>query len=148
MVAGSGGRGFGWRGFVLEGGEEVVEGVAGAVEGPAGELLAPSLLELGHDLAGGVEHLAALGRGEDQLRSAIEGIGTPHEVAEVLKLVDELGAGWQAQVGPVRQRGEPDAVDADVPPDLQVRVAQVREASVAIAFGEELGAEVVQEPDQ
>jgi hypothetical protein len=73
VVTASGGRRFGWRRFVLEGGEEVVKSVAGGVERSGWELLALSLLELGHDSSGGVEHLAALDRGEDQLRPAIGG---------------------------------------------------------------------------
>ena len=136
------------RRVVLEGGEEVVKRVAGGVEGSGREFLAPSLLEFGHRASGSVEQVAAFGRRVDELRSAIGGIGLAYEVAEVLELVDEFGAGWQAQVGPVRQRGEPDPVDADIPPDLEVRVAQVRKARVPLPCGEELGAKAVQEPHE
>jgi hypothetical protein len=88
------------------------------------------LLELRDRGSGCVEHLAALGRRKDQLGSAIGGVGAPFEVAEVLELVDELGAGGQAQIGPLGEGGEPSGeastlVDAS-PAEIYSLVSDVR----------------------
>lgn len=130
LFARLGGRAFGWRGFVFEGGEEFVESAAGDVEGSAWEFLAPSLFELGDDLSGGVEDLAAFAGREDQLCSAVGRIGTPFEIAEMLELVDEFRAGGQAQLRLAGEVGQPDAVDAEVAPHLEVGETDVEEPAV------------------
>ena len=104
------------------------------------------MLELGNGVSCGVEDLAPPNRGEDQLGTAIGGVWTAFEVAEPLEVVDELGTGGETQPGPVGEGGEPDALDSHVPPDLQVREAQVRESLLPLR--EELEAEVVEQPSQ
>jgi len=107
---------FGELAFVSKGSNEVVEGVARAIECSRWESLAPSLLEIGHGLPGGVEDLSALGRRKDQLCPAIGRIGLAFEVAETLEFVDEFRAGRQAQLGRCSQVGQSDAFGPDVPP--------------------------------
>ncbi|MCU1464800.1 MAG: hypothetical protein JWM72_728 [Actinomycetia bacterium] len=70
--------------FVVERREKLVECATGAIEIAAGQLLAPSLFEIGDGLSGAIEHSAALGGREDELCSAVGGIGMPFEVTEVL----------------------------------------------------------------
>jgi hypothetical protein len=130
----------------FEGGEEVVEGAAGDVELSAWEFLAPSLFEFGDGLSGGVEDLAAFAGWEDQLCSAVGGVGSPFEVAEVLEFVDEFRASGQAELRFGGEVGQPDAVDADVAPHLEVGEADVEELAVGLCVGEELGPEVVEQP--
>lgn len=121
-----------------------MESAARDVEISAWEFLAPSLLKFGDGLSGGVEDLAAFSGREDQLRTAVGGIGTPFEVAEMLEFVDEFGAGGQAQLRFAGEVGQPDAVDADVAPHLEVREADVDELAVCLRTGEELGPELVE----
>jgi hypothetical protein len=123
-----------------------VESAAGDVEISAWEFLAPSLFQFGDGLSGGVEDLASFSGREDQLRSAVGGIGTPFEVAEALEFVDEFGAGGQAQLRFAGEVGQPDAVDADVAPHLEVGEADVDELAVGLRMGEELGPELVEQP--
>ena len=72
----------------------------------------------------------------------------PHEVAEVLELVDEFGAGGQAQLCLGGEVGQADAVDADVAPHLEVGEADVEEPAVCFRTGEELGPELEEQPDE
>jgi hypothetical protein len=62
-----------------------------------------------------------------------------------LELVDELRHRRQSHVRLVGQVGEPDAVDADVPPDLEVREADLGEQLVLFRVVEQIDAEVVLE---
>jgi hypothetical protein len=138
----------GWRGLVFEGGEEVVEGAAGDIEISAWEFLAPSLFEFGDGLSSGVEDLAAFSGGKDQLCPTVGRIGTPFEVAQTLQLVDELGAGGQAQLCLAGEVGQPDAVDTEVAPHLEVGKADVEEPAVRLRTGEKLRPELVEQTDE
>ena len=123
-----------------------MESAAGDIEGSAWEFLAPSLFELGHSLSGGVEGLAAFSGREDQLCPTVGGIGTPFEVAEMLELVDELGAGSKAQLRLGGEVGQPDAVDTEVAPHLEVGETDVDEPAVYLRTGEKLRPELVEQP--
>jgi hypothetical protein len=125
-----------------------VKSAAGDVEFSAWEFLAPSLFEFDDGPSGGVENLAAFSGREDQLRTAVRRIGTPFEVAELLELVDELGAGSQAQLRFAGEVGQPDAVDTDVAPHLEVGEADVDELAVCFCMSEELSPELVEQPDE
>lgn len=133
---------------VVESLKQLIEGPAGFVEGAGLAACAPSLFETGDRMAGLVEQPATARRRHDQLGSSIGGIRLPVEVAECLQLVDQLGAGGQAEVGARRKLGEPDPVDAHVAPDRQVREPELRELDIAVGLGEQLGAEPLQEPDE
>ena len=111
-------------------------------------MLAPPLLEVGDEPSGGVEHFATFRCREDQLCATIARVRSPLEVAAFLQLVDELGARRQTEVRPFCERGQPDALDADVPPHLQVDEAQVQEATFALPRSEQVGAEPVEQPNQ
>jgi hypothetical protein len=134
--------------YLVEGGEQVVERAAGAVEGIGSQELPPLIFELGDGGPGGVEQPSAFGGGKDQLGSPVGGIGTTGEVAEPLELVDQGRTGGEPEVGAVGQGGEPDAVDTDVAPDLEVGEAQVDEAAVVGGLVEQVAAEVTEEPEQ
>ena len=69
-------------------GEEVVEGVAGGVDARR-QCFSPAVFQVGDCLAGLVEQLPAFGRGEDELGSAVGRVGSAHQVAEPLEVVDE-----------------------------------------------------------
>ena len=118
----------------------------GLVEVAARELRAPPVFELGDGLSGSVEHFAALGGREDEFGSAVGGVRAPFEVAELLQFVDEFRAGRETELCPRGEVGEPDAVDADVAPHVQVREANVEELAVCLRVGEQLLAELVKQP--
>ena len=122
--------------------------MARSIEGPWRELLAPSLLEIGHGISGGVEDHSAIGRRNDQLCTAIGGIGLAFEIAETLELVNELRASRQAQLGLCGQVGQSDSFSPDVPPHLQVREPDVVEPAVRSCTVEELGPELEEEPTE
>ena len=120
--------------------------MARAIECFRWELLAPSLLEIGHGFPGGVEDVSALGRRKDQLCPAIGRIGLAFKVAETLEFVDEFRAGRQAQLGRCSQVGQSDAFDPDVPPHLKVRETDVVEPSIRPCAVEKFGPELKEEP--
>ena len=122
--------------------------MARSIEGPSWELLAPSLLEIGHGFPGGVEDLSALGRRKDQLCPAIGRIGLAFEVAETLEFVDELRASRQAQLCLCGQIGQSDAFSPDVPPYLKVREPDVAEPAIRSCAVEKLGPELKEEPSE
>lgn len=134
--------------FAVERREELVERATGAIEIAAGQLFTPSLFEIGDGLSGAIEHLAALDGREDELCSAVGGIGTPFEVTEVLQFVEEFGAGRQTQLGPRGEVGEPDPVNPDVAPHVQVREPNIEEVAVCLCVSEQLAAELMQQPDE
>jgi len=109
-------------------------------------LLAPSLFEISHGFPGGVQDLSALGRRKDQLCPAIRRIGLAFEVTEPLELVDEFGAGRQAQLGRCSQVGQSDPFGSDVPPYLKVRETDVVEPAIRPCAVEKFGPELKEKP--
>jgi hypothetical protein len=129
----------------VEGNNKVVQGSARRIEGPFGEALSPSLFELCDGGSGGVEYGTPLLCRKEEFCATVGRVGTPGEVTELLELVDELGACGQAELGLSGEVCEPNAIDADVAPHLQLREAQIEESPVSLRGGEEFGAELVEQ---
>ncbi|ODU05376.1 MAG: hypothetical protein ABS81_07790 [Pseudonocardia sp. SCN 72-86] len=90
-------------------------------------------LDLGDAPAGQREDLTAAQCRHDELGATVGRIAAAFEVALGLQVVDELGAGGEAQLGAVGERGEPDAVDTDVAEDVQVRLSDIGIVDVLIS---------------
>lgn len=105
------------------------------------------LLDLGDPVAGVVECLPAAPGREDQLGPPVVRVRAAFQVTELLQLADQLGGRGQAQLRPAGQVGQPDAVDADVAEDVQVRRPYVGVAVLGRGGGQ-LGPELAQQPYQ
>jgi hypothetical protein len=132
-------------GFGVERDDQVVEGSASRVERTSGKALPPSLFQGCDRGSRFVEYGAPPLCRKDQLGAAVGAVRTSDEVAQLLQLVDELGASSEAELRFAGKVGEADAVDADVAPYLEVRKANVPEPAVGLCVGEELGPELVQQ---
>ena len=105
------------------------------------------LFDFGDPVASVVECCAAAGGREDQFGPSVGGVRPAFHIPELLQVVDQFGGGGEAQLGAGGELGQPDAVDAEVAEDLQVRHLQVGITAVGCGL-EQLGPEVPQQPSQ
>ena len=110
--------------------------------------MAPLGFDLGDGLAGAGEQGPALPGRVDELGAAVERVGSTLEVAEILQIVDELGAGRKAEVGALSELGQPNPVDSDVAPNWHVCETQPGKPFLAIGLCVQLHPKVVEQADE
>lgn len=124
-----------------------VEGGTCLVELLRPDASGPALFEVCDSSPGVVEQRATAGGGEDEFCASVGGVGATFEVAEPLEIVDQFRACSEAELRSIGELRESDAVDAHIPPDLEMGQPHVRVAR-ACCGGEEVGTEFVEQANE